>query len=154
MKWQFAMLIFFGILAILGISEAFKLEIGSLRLPKAGFLPFIASLGIISTSILIFVRDCKSKSQMDIQFKEYFWKIEVLLASIFIYGLLIEKIGYFILTFLILIVLFRLFEPIRWLITIPLALGTAYFTFAIFNYILMVELPRGVIPYGFLHLFY
>lgn len=56
---------FWFILSVIIAVESYRLELGTLHSPKAGFLPFLASLalGIFSTSALAFSHPGETKDK-------------------------------------------------------------------------------------------
>jgi hypothetical protein len=70
-----------------------------------------------------------------------------MVAALFIYVALLERLGFMLDTFLLMLVLFRLLEPYRWTTVLLFSLftmGAAYFFFVI---LLDSRLPVGVLGF-------
>ncbi len=132
------------------------LGIGNLRHPGPGFFPFIASMGIIFSCFGILVHTMLLHSEVgeSANIQGNWPKVIVLVIILLAFPLFLAKVGYLILCFLSMAIMLRLLEPMRWSNTILSAAMIAYSSSIFFNYLLGLELPRGIIPYGFLKIFY
>lgn len=70
-------------------------------------------------------------------------KVVLTLVFIFVYGLLLEPLGFLLTTFLMMGFLLRLIEPQRWRTVIAGAVLSALGSYLIFQVWLEVELPKG-----------
>jgi putative tricarboxylic transport membrane protein len=123
-----------------------KLGLGKLRNPGPGLMPFVlGGLFFVSSACLLiveFVRgsveDIPMKEQKEINTK----KIILVTVALTLYGLLLEKIGFPVSTFLLLFLLFR-FMTLKWITSLVSSAVTVAVTYVSFTY-LGVRLPSGI----------
>ena len=125
--------------------------IGTLHAPGPGFLPFWGGVvsGIFSIVLLI-ASLLKGKAEKNISglWRGVEWyKVLLVLASLFVYAILLPKLGYLIATSALLILLFGIMKRQRSWIQVMSALVTASLSYLIFYVWLDVQLPRGI--FGF-----
>jgi len=125
-----------------------RLGIGTFQTPGPGFLLFWSGivLGILAI-ILRFLDYSKKKDRgrtMDL-WKGLKWhKVISVLISLFIYIILLPRIGYLIMTFGLLVFLFSIIERSRLWVQVVFALITVIATYIIFYVWLDVQFPRGM----------
>jgi putative tricarboxylic transport membrane protein len=125
------------------------LNLGRFHSPGPGLMPFILGVLLLIVSLyLLIISLFKIGGKKEIPKKEPsqidFVKIGLVLISLFVYTLLLEKLGYLITTFLLLIVLFRSAGSKRWrsvLIASTLAVFLTYFVFTSFG----LRFPAGIL---------
>jgi putative tricarboxylic transport membrane protein len=125
-----------------------RLGIGTFQTPGPGFFLFWAGIGLGILAIVLRILDSSKKEgkgrTMDL-WKELKWhKAVFVLISLFIYIILLPRIGYLIMTFGLLIFLFSVIERSRLWVQMVFALVTATATYIIFYLWLDVQLPRGI----------
>jgi putative tricarboxylic transport membrane protein len=136
------------IISILSCLGASPLRIGSLNDPGPGFSPFVLGVGIGVLSLLLLVKTKLKKKTAKEERALWFRttgqkKIVFILLSLVLYGLLLEKLGYILTTFLLYIFFLKMVEPQRWYIAVGVAFLTSVATFVLFELCLNVPLPRG-----------
>jgi hypothetical protein len=137
--------LFWLALAVLAAVGAWRLEVGNLHSPGAGFLPFYAA---ILFGALAFVSLLQDLREMTGPASEIWGGVRwirwiTMVASLFIYVAILDWLGFLLATFLLMLVLFRLLEPYRWTNVILfslLTMGSAYLFFVV---LLDSRLPRG-----------
>lgn len=156
-KKETVLCVFIFLLSAISLIEAFKLEIGSLSNPRAGFFPLVASLGMIFSCFVIIIQAIVSKKVREresLSAGVNWRRIWGVIALLLLFAFFIERVGYLIICFVFMIVMFRLIEPMKWLHAIMFSGLVAYGSSILLNLFLEAELPRGIIPYGFLGIFY
>lgn len=132
-------------LAAFAAVGSWRLEVGTLHSPGAGFLPFYASLLFGILALVSLFQDLKalSGSASELWDGVRWVKWITMVASLFIYVAILDWVGFMLATFLLMLVLFRLLEPYR-LTTVVLSslltMGSAYVFFVV---LLDSRLPRG-----------
>lgn len=130
--------------------KASQVGIGIPRDPGPGFLPFWAgvALGAFSISLMVIGTLKKMEGKVANLWKGMKWgKIILVLISLFLYALLLPRLGYLITTFGLITFLFGIIGGSRlWVQTVS-ALVTVLVTYIIFYKWLDVQLPRGI--FGF-----
>lgn len=128
------------------------IKLGTLSEPAPGFLPFGtgALLGILAISHLIQVtRQHPKKMEVELPWVNVNWEKGVYVVfALFAYTLLLQKLGYLIDTFLLMIFLFRVLERKKWWVVLLgslLIIGVSYLVFKVW---LMVQFPRGFLGIG------
>jgi putative tricarboxylic transport membrane protein len=129
---------------------AYNLKLGTLRNPGPGLMPFflgiilsICSLPIIVRSFLIIKRKKKQGDEgmwSGVEFR----KLIFVLTSLLGYTMLLEKIGFVLTTFLLLLSLFKTINSQKWSWVLIQSGLTVLITFLIFSVFLKVELPWGL----------
>jgi putative tricarboxylic transport membrane protein len=143
-----------GALLLLGFGigvgwEAWKLGIGTVSQPEAGFFPFWSGTALVLfTGVLAIKSLCRTetKSSGDRTFwQDIAWgKILLVVVALLVYAFLLEPIGYLITTTLIMIFLFMAIEPQRWYKAVAWSVAVSVLTYALFKVWLQVQLPIGL----------
>ena len=127
-----------------------KLGLGSFRDPGSGLMPFLLGALLLPISFYRLVRSARKKDPEDKmmvkQPKINFEKLCLILASLFAYVLLLERIGFLIATFLLLSLLFRSMGSKKLTYAIGAAGLTVLVTYALFTF-LGVRFPPGVLRF-------
>src|SRR5574341_2183200 len=137
--------LFWLAIAIFVSFEGFtKLQLGALRQPGPGFFPFWAGLFLGAFALILLVRSLKSREELGLGALP--WRaLIVVLAAILAYLLFLETVGFVIVTFLFLLVLFC-FAEIGWPKQTAWAAIATSLVYALFRFWLKVQLPQG--PFG------
>lgn len=138
-----------GILFLIG-----ALQQGLIRkeVPGPGFLPFIVAIILISLSLMLFIPALVKKRETNgaIEKPQFFpekdslKKIFLSILALFAYGIALDYGGYMLTTFVLMLFMPRLIEPIRWIKLFILAFLTAVLSYLLF-YVLEVRLPIGIL---------
>jgi putative tricarboxylic transport membrane protein len=125
---------------------ALRLGIGTLHTPGPGFLLFWS--GILLAILAIILRLYSKKKEKDRTMHLWvglnWYKAISVAISMFIYILLLTRVGYLIMTFALLVFLFRLVERSKPWAAVVFALITVTATYLLFYVWLDVQLPRGL----------
>jgi putative tricarboxylic transport membrane protein len=119
------------------------LKPGTLRNPGPGFLPLMMALLLISFSLFVLARGLIGP---DRSLKGVQWRSQiVLVVSVFLYGLLLDLMGFLLSTFVLMFVLFGLFfkGKRKWPKVFFCAAATALVGWLVFSVALKVPFPRG-----------
>ena len=138
----------FGIVSIYGSS---LLGLGSMREPGSGFLPFLAGCFICIMAVAVLVNSFihkQGKAKLASLWEGVSWH-RALIITVLVLGftIFLEKLGFFLSSFLLIFVLLKVVEKFSWkkAILIPaLTLGCTYVVFDIF---LKATLPRGFLGF-------
>lgn len=118
-----------------------KLKLGTLRQPGPGFFPFWAAVLFATLSLILLLRSLRSRDGFN--FGAVRWSALVLvLAALLIYLLFLETLGFVIVTFCFLLLLFR-FGEIGWIKSAASSVVATSLAYALFQLWLRVQLPRG-----------
>ena len=134
------------------IGSLSSLRIGTTYEPGPGLFPLIAGilLSLFSSVILIkatFGRLAEKRSLREV-WAGLNWKgICCVVAALVIYAVMLERIGFLLLTTLLLIYLFRAIEPQKWKLAIGLSILASILSYVVFNRLLEGQLPRGFLGF-------
>ena len=128
--------------------EAIRSDIGTFQTPGPGFLPFWIGvvLGVLAMMLVVvsILREKVDGRIMDI-WKGIKWRNVVLvLASLFLYAIILPRIGYLIATFGLMTLLYGMMGRPRLWVQIMSAFVTVLVSYIIFHFWLKVSLPKGV----------
>ena len=137
--------LFWLTLAIVVAVLSFRLKLGTLSQPGPGFFPFWGAivLGILSVILLVHAHTRGAlPSTAGIRASV----LVIVVAALLAYVLLLEMLGFVIVTFLFLLLLLRVVRR-GWTTSGVAALAGAGASYALFQLWLKTQLPRG--PFGF-----
>ena len=135
-------------LAGLTLFEASRLAFGSIRVPHTGFFPSILAILLLFFSIALLVQTCRQAvgESGGHPIKRQAWiRIVITLAAMLGFALVLEKLGFLLSTFGVMLVLLRVIEPQKWSRVIAVALATALVSYFLFARLLNIPLPAGVL---------
>jgi putative tricarboxylic transport membrane protein len=127
---------------------ASALPLGTARVPQTAFFPKILAvlLAVLSLVLLVHARAEKTPRLDSRSIGAAGWiRIGATLAALAGFVLVLERFGFLLSTFLLMVCLLRAIEARSWGKTIALALATALVTYGTFGWLLGVPLPAGVL---------
>jgi len=127
-----------------------EVEIGSIRSPGSGFLPFWAGVlfGMLAMVLVLKSLIKKGINERPPIIGNVKWnRALVVLGSLYAYAILLQKIGYLLATFGLMILLFCVLERPKWWVGIASSLLTVSLTYLIFYKWLGVQLPKGILTF-------
>ena len=131
--------------------ESYRLGLGSLRHPGPGFLFFWVSVFLVALSLAVLIQ-VRRKRKAETSPREgakriSFKKIILVLLSVFVYALFMEKAGFILLTFLLFAFLLGVVERKGWVFTILTSAAVTLSAYLIFEVWLKTQLPMGVLKF-------
>jgi len=120
-----------------------RLNPGTLRNPGPGFLPLVMALLLISFSLFLVVKELFKPEKFLGGIR---WKNQLLIvASVALYGFVLDLIGFLFSTFILMFVLFglRFSGKKKWLTVFLFAAATALVGWLVFSVALNVPFPRA-----------
>ena len=130
-------------------AESLRLSVGTFHAPGPAFLPFFAAalLGILSLISLTQTWREKEEGETNIWAGTPFVKLVLLLAVLFLYTALLRVLGFVLGTFLLLLFLFRVVEPLGWKTVFIVTVLTMGGTYLLFGVLIESTLPRGFLGF-------
>lgn len=133
--------------------EAFRLPMGQMRDPGAGFFPLLIAVTTGLLALIALVNALRQKKGAEgteapgsaEPFR--WWNLAVILAAMVAYGLSLTTLGFTINTFLFMLLLLKVIEPQSWKKAILASAITAVASDLFFNLLLGAQIPPGV--FGF-----
>lgn len=127
---------------------SYSLGLGEVRTPGAGFMPFFFGLFLTVFSIINLAGYFgKDKDKNDVPRQWYspsaYMNIGIMVGTLLVYGILVERIGFLIMTCIALTVLFRI-SGCKWKISVIWGPVIGCLSYFVFTY-LGVMLPAGII---------
>jgi len=131
--------------------ESYKLGLGNLYQPGPGFLFFWTGVVTAILSLIIIVTSLRNRppdeAKESIFVKWNVTKIVLVLISLFLYALLIEWLGFLIVTLLLFIFLLGVIEKKRWWFAVSVSLLVTALTYMVFEVALQSQLPKGLLEF-------
>ena len=140
--------IFWLAVGILVCYGATRLGLGSVTEPGAGFIFFWSGLILVILSLIVLADSVRGAEDAVQGMGEMNWaKITLVLLSLLLYALFLERLGFVITTFVLLSFLLGWIEGTNWWRSLVVASAAALACFAIFELWLKIRLPKGI--FGF-----
>lgn len=124
------------------------LPFGTLRVPQTAFFPKgLAALLAILSLVLLAQAFARTEAPLDSnKIGAAGWiRIGATLATLAGFAIVLERLGFLLTTFLLMICLLRAIEAQSWGKVIAVALATSLITYGLFSRLLGVPLPTGVL---------
>lgn len=141
--------LFWVVFAGLVCAAAVRMGIGSFQVPGPGLLPLLAAGAVGLLALLLLVRGTLKKEKggrIGELWTGTTWKKVVLVsASLLIYALFLNHLGFLIATFGLMALLFGVLGRSQWWIRVIAALVTVLVAYLIFHVWLEVQLPKGLL---------
>lgn len=140
----------FWMLVGFGISYGgYSIGLGSLKEPGSGFIFFWLGIIVVGLASLVFVKTALGKmARVDVtagwlglRWKKVLW---VLVALIF-YASSFQFLGFILATVILLLFLFKVVEPQKWLESVAWAVGATVASYFLFQVWLGAQLPKGLL---------
>jgi putative tricarboxylic transport membrane protein len=127
--------------------ESRHLSFGNMRVPQTGFFPWVLATVLLILCVILFAQGlsgAESDRPPDHILPEGWSRIAFTLAAMIGFAVVLERLGFLLTTFFLMIVLLRAIESQRWSKVFFVALLTAVGSYALFGWILGIPLPGGV----------
>ena len=141
---------FWFVVSVFFTIESYRLGLGSLNQPGPGFVFFWAGIfmGILSFSLLVESWRKRAKGdRKEIFDKSNLMKIALVLIATFLYAILLEKLGFILMTLALLVFLLGFIEKRGWRFTVSASVIITAAAYLVFQTWLKTQLPEGI--FGF-----
>jgi putative tricarboxylic transport membrane protein len=128
--------------------ESRQLSFGSMRVPQTAFFPKILAVLLLifsGISLLQAIIGTNPSTRSEPLTAEGWARIGATLATMVGFAFLLERAGFFLTTFFLMVLLLRAIEAQRWSKVIGIAVATALISYAIFGWLLGIPLPTGIL---------
>jgi putative tricarboxylic transport membrane protein len=134
-----------GLAAII-LLQARGLTFGNIRTPQTGFFPSVLACLLLIFSLLLLGQSLRQSAT-----EPSLWRVGAegwkRIGSTFVilagFALVLESLGYLLSTFILMVLLLRAIDPLKWNVVIAVALSTAAVSYLIFAWLLNIPLPNG-----------
>jgi putative tricarboxylic transport membrane protein len=134
--------------------ESYRLGLGNLYQPGPGFLFFWTGIAVAIMALVIILQSFRAypeeEAKVEPTGKRTTTKVVLVLVALFLYAVLMEYLGFFIVTFLLFIFLLAVIEKKRWWFAITVSAAVTLCAYLLFETALQSQLPKGIL--GFLRL--
>jgi putative tricarboxylic transport membrane protein len=125
-----------------------RLQVGTLSEPGPGFLPLWSGVLLCAAAVIHFFQLFKNKAGAEsappfwkeVQWQRGAWVVGGLVA----YALTVDYLGFLLATFLLMFILFSLYDRKRWALAIGGSLTVISLTYLVFCIWLKVQFPMGI----------
>lgn len=149
-KWDLIGCTVWLILSVFVFTASLRLGVGALRSPGPGFIPFWASLCLAFFACILLGFNLVSKTQAPRRgngTNDPNWRnTPIVIAALTLYCLALERAGYLLATFALLMVLFHMGKMKLWVIMIA-SLVASLSSYGLFAYFFGTPLPRGILDF-------
>ncbi len=130
-----------GLGAVIG---AMRLHVGSPTEPQPGFFPFLAGIALISLSSIIFFHGWLGHGEKKTVFGEV-GRPALMLAVLIALVAVLDRLGYVLGTFVASGLILRILRVKSWRVLILTCLGLSLGTYLLFDRLLGIDLPMGML---------
>jgi len=127
-----------------------KYGLGSMSSPGPGFVPFLSGLVIAGLALVVFLQQYGKKGGESLLglWRQKDWPVTLkVMGALMLYAVFLKTLGFLLMTFLLVLYLFRAIEPLGWKKVFAGAFFTAFGAYLVFDLWLQAQLPRGI--FGF-----
>ena len=141
------------ILSVVVAIESFRLELGNLYSPKAGFFPFVAAIILGVLSLILILSAARQKLEVmekgeEITFDRHgLVKVSYVIGSLFVYSILLNTLGFLLGSMLLMGFLLGVVEPQKLYIVILGGISIPIISYYIFVVALQVQMPVGFLGF-------
>jgi putative tricarboxylic transport membrane protein len=134
--------------------ESYKLGLGTLHQPGPGFLFFWTGIVTAILSLIVVLKSLRKGSPEEAPEpifgkggKGRMTKIVLVLISLFLYALSMERLGFLIVTLLFFIFLLGVIEKKKWSFAVLVSLIVTAISYLVFEMGLQSQLPKGLLEF-------
>jgi putative tricarboxylic transport membrane protein len=142
---------FWFIFSVFGAYQSYKLGLGTLHQPGPGFLFFWTGTLVAILSLIVILRSLRKLSLVEERESSFGkWnisKVVYVLSSLFLYALLMEHLGFLIVTLLLFLFLLGVIEKKSWPYTFLVSLVVMAMSYLVFEVGLQSQLPKGILDF-------
>ena len=126
--------------------QSYRLNLGTLNSPGPGLFPFGAGLVLGLLALIVILQSAQEGGSERIEGRGNL-KIALVLFTLVAYGLLLERVGFLVTTFGLLVFLLKVIVSQRWARVLVSALLSTLMSYVIFEIWLKTQLPKGFIGF-------
>ena len=130
--------------------ESYRLGLNMAHRPGPGFFPFIATVGIgliAAWRLIAHLRKGSPDDSAGASTRGELGLVACVIAGIIAYAVLLDTLGFFVCTFLLVTFYLKVIAARRWLVSLSFAATVALAGHLFFDTLLKAELPRGLLSW-------
>ncbi len=133
------------------IYQSYRLGLGNLYQPGPGFLFFWAGVVVAIMALVVVLQSFRARPAEEVKEtptgKRAATKVILVLVSLFLYAILMEYLGFFIVTFLLFMFLLGVIEKKKWWFAALVSAAVTLFAYLVFETALQSQLPKGILEF-------
>ncbi len=133
------------------IYESYKLGLGNLYQPGPGFLFFWAGIVVAILALIVVLKSFGAQPAEEVKEaptgKRTATKVVLVLIALFLYAVLMEYLGFFIVTLLLFMFLLAVIEKKKWWFAALVSVAVTLFAYLVFETALQSQLPKGILEF-------
>lgn len=139
----------FGCTAAYG---GFGLELGTMQEPGSGFLTFVAGCFVAVMALIVIVQSYRGDAEAQTRLADLWkgvmwWRALAITGLILLFIFSFETIGFFVCSFLLLVIIMRWLEGLEWKMCLIVPIVATVTTYVVFKTVMNISLPSGI--FGF-----
>jgi putative tricarboxylic transport membrane protein len=131
---------------------SYKLGLGTVYQPGPGFLFFWTGIVVAIMALIVVLQSFRAQAAEEVveapTGKRTTTKVILVLVALFLYAVLMEWLGFFIVTFFLFVFLLGVIEKKKWWFAVLVSAAVTLFAYLVFETALQSQLPKGIL--GFL----
>lgn len=123
-------------------------KLGTVRMPKEGFLPLLLGIGMVGLSGFLFIQSLAGRGDAkNVKLNLPWLRFAGMIGASLAYALLLNTLGYCVCTFLFLLAILKLARLEGWKLPLIISLACAVAFYLLFKVALGVMLPAGILGF-------
>ena len=118
---------------------------GTLRQPGPGLYPFFIGAAIAVFSLFILLSELRSGTSERVLDKQGAWTLALMTLTFCLWIVAMPLLGYVVVSLLATYAFCKIMKLEGWRKPLAVSVGTALFIYALFDYWLYIDLPRGIL---------
>ena len=137
--------LFLILLGIVIVVVSFGYGFGSLRRPGPGLYPFFIGVAVLVLSLFVTISELRSKTDPHLMDRGGIKTFVLMIVTFCLWILIMPLLGYVIVTLLATFAFCKIMRLEGWGKPLAVSVGTAFFIYLLFDYMLYIDLPRGIL---------
>jgi putative tricarboxylic transport membrane protein len=118
---------------------------GSLRRPGPGLYPFFIGVAVLVLSLFVTISELRPKTDPHLMDRGGIKTFVLMIITFCLWILIMPLLGYVIVTLLATYAFCKTMKLEGWWKPLAVSAGTAFFIYLLFDYMLYIDLPRGLL---------
>lgn len=128
------------------------LELGTMQEPGSGFLTFVAGCFVAVMALIVIVQSYRGDADAQTRLADLWkgvmwWRALAITGLILLFIFSFETIGFFVCSFLLLVIIMRWLEGLEWKMCLIVPTVATVTTYVVFKTVMNISLPSGI--FGF-----
>ena len=140
--------LFFVFVGVAVMARAVQLHVGSLTAPQPGFFPFLGGVGLTVMSSILLVQSW-SKGSIRPKISREIWRPGAMVFALVIYTIILNAVGYILASMVLSGMVLRLMGKKSWWNLGGVSLAVTAGSFILFDRLLGIRLPSGLLGHLF-----